>query len=158
MFLLFFILSTELQAKSVEPGEESPQTTITCQGPLDMDYENNRAVFHQNVVVSDPRMKMTADEMTVLFESQSKSIDQVIASGHVRFRKEEKTAKAAHAVYTARDGKVILTGNPMVKKGEDIISGEKITFYRDDSRMLVEPNAKLVFYSSGKDGVGEDWL
>ncbi|MBI3277484.1 MAG: LptA/OstA family protein [Chlamydiae bacterium] len=153
----FWFLGVGLSLSAEEPKANS-QTTITCKGPLDMDYDHHKAVFHQDVVVRDPRMKMTADEMTVYFQEKSKTIDKVIAVGHVRFRKEEKSAKAKQAIYTAGDGKVVLTGDPMVKKGEDVITGEKITFYRDDSRMLVEPNAKLVLYSAGKDGAEQDWL
>jgi lipopolysaccharide transport protein LptA len=146
---------------SEEAAKTEPQTTITCKGNLDMDYEKNMAVFHDDVVVDDPQMKMTAKEMTVFFEPNSKSIDKVIAKGQVRFKKEDKTAMAENAVYTAKDGKVILTGKPMVKKGQDVMSGDKITFFRNDQRMLIEPRAKLIFYSSegkGKKGLDQEWL
>jgi lipopolysaccharide transport protein LptA len=157
--LLIFVLIFEGRLLFSEEKKDPP-TTITCKGNLDMDYEKNIAVFHQDVIVEDPRMKMTADKMTVFFQPDSKTVEKVIAKGRVRFKKETKSAMADMAVYTAGDGKIVLTGNPKVKKGQDVISGEKITFFRDDQRMLVEPRAKLILYSSDVKGKGseKDWL
>ncbi|MBI1883886.1 MAG: hypothetical protein HYS08_06730 [Chlamydiae bacterium] len=156
IFIAMFLLAICVQAF---PEKTPPQTTITCQGELNMDYEKNMAIFHKDVVVDDPRMKMTANEMTVYFESGTKTIQKVLAKGNVRFRKEEKSAKSEEAIYTEKDGKVVLTGHPMVKKGEDVITGDKITFYRDDSRMLVEPSAKLILYSTDqKSAQDQGWL
>lgn len=163
-FLILFLIFESRLLFSEEMSKKDPQTTITCKGNLDMDYEKNIAVFHQEVVVEDPRMKMTADKMTVFFKPDSKTIEKVVAKGRVRFKKETKSAMAESAVYTANDGRVVLTGNPKVKKGQDVIAGEKITFFRDDQRMLVEPRAKLILYSSDskekKDekGFKQDWL
>lgn len=157
--LFFFLLCWMISAMgfSAEKKEE-PQTTITCKGNLEMDYEKNVAFFHEDVRVEDPRMTMTANEMTVYFTGESKTIEKVVAIGDVHFKKDDKTAKAREAVYTALDGKVVLTGDPKVKKGQDVMSGEKITFFRDDRRMTIEPAAKLILYSSGEELNSEDWL
>ena len=143
--------------KNVSPSK-NPSTTVTCKGELNFEYEKNKATFHQDVVVEDPRMKMTADNMTAYFIPKTKEINKIIAVGNVRFKKEEKSAKSEKAVYTAQDGKVVLTGHPLVKNGESIMSGEKITFFRDNNRMLIEPSAKLVLYSSDQKDVNNDWL
>lgn len=135
-----------------------PTTEITCKGKLDMDYEKNIAVFHNDVTVEDPRMKMNADQMTVYFESKEKNIEKVVATGNVRFKKEDKSAMSNQAVYTAKDGKIVLTGQPMVKSDRNVLAGEKITFYRDDNRMLIEPSAKLILYSSGQKDLNKEWL
>lgn len=185
IILLFFILSTtacfcgeesvskkdekllqtettpeEKSAKieTAPPKTEKPQTTITCKGHLDMSYGKNMAIFNEDVIVNDPRMKMKADKMKVYFEPKTRAIEKVIATGHVRFKKEDKSAKSRKAVYTAKDGKVVLTGKPMVKKGGSIMTGEIITFFRDDSRMLIEPTAKVIFYTADQEGFEEDWM
>jgi lipopolysaccharide export system protein LptA len=144
--------------KTESPKTEKPQTTITCKGHLDMSYGKNVAVFNEDVVVNDPRMKMKADKMKVFFEPETRAIEKVIATGHVRFKKEDKTAKSRKAVYTAKDGRVVLTGKPMVKKGGSIMTGEMITFFRDDSRMLIEPTAKLIFYTEDQEEFKEGWM
>jgi len=146
------------KAEAAPSKTEKPQTTITCKGHLDMSYGKNMAIFNDDVVVNDPRMKMKADKMKVFFESESRAIQKVIATGHVRFKKEDKSAKSRKAVYTAKDGKVVLTGKPMVKKGDSIMTGEMITFFRDDSRMLIEPTAKLIFYTEDQEEFKEGWM
>lgn len=138
--------------------KENSKTEITCEGKLDMDYEKNIAIFHNDVRVEDPRMKMNADLMTVYFQPKEKNIEKVVAIGNVRFKKEDKTAKSNQAVYTAKDGKIVLTGQPMVKRDRDVLAGEKITFFRDDNRMLIEPSAKLIIYSSDQNELNKEWL
>lgn len=159
IFLLCFgaqLLTTPLVA--AQTAKEEPKTLVTCNGKLDMDYDKNVAVFHDDVLIDDPHMKMNADQMTVYFQAQSRTIEKVLAVGHVRFKKEEKSAKSDQAVYTVKDGKIVLTGHPMVKKDKDILTGEKITFFRDDNRMLIEPSAKLILYSSDQKGMEKDWF
>ncbi len=156
LILLFQVFATA--ASLPKENKVNPQTEITCKGKLDMDYEKNVAVFHNDVTVEDPRMKMNADLMTVYFEPKEKNIEKVVATGNVRFRKEDKTAKSNQAVYTVKDGKIVLTGQPMVKRDRDVLAGEKITFFRDDNRMLIEPSAKLMIYSSGQNDLNKEWL
>ena len=138
-------------------AKEKPMT-ITCKGRLDMDYARNVAVFNDDVRVEDERMLMKADRMKVFFESGTREIKKVIATGKVRFKKDDRSAKARKALYTASDGRVVLTGDPKVKKGLDIITGDKITFFRTDNRMLVEPSAKLILYSGDQQQLEKDWL
>ncbi|MFN2352202.1 MAG: LptA/OstA family protein, partial [Kiritimatiellia bacterium] len=59
----------------------------------------------------------------------------------------ELFATGSHAEYDVVEGRVVLSGNPRVVRGRDILQGEKITFWRDSSRILSEPNARLVIYS-----------
>lgn len=153
----FFTAWAAQAAEKAGPAKK-PKTTVTCKGKMDVDYKKNKAEFYDDVVVNDPQMKMTADKMTVYFASKTKAIHKIIATGNVKFKKDDRSAKSGKAVYTAEDGKVVLTGDPMVKKGMDIVQGEVITFYRDDSRMLVEPTAKLILYSSDDKDVQSGWL
>jgi len=128
-------------------SEEASRTLITCEGHMDVDYENSIAVFHEDVYVDDPSFQMWSDEMTVFFKADLQSIAKVIAVGSVRMKKDDRSAKSDHCVYDTKDGSIVLTGNPLVKKGEDVLSGEKITFYRHNNKMLIEPRAKLIMYS-----------
>ncbi|MBI3990870.1 MAG: LPS export ABC transporter periplasmic protein LptC, partial [Candidatus Omnitrophica bacterium] len=61
-----------------------PKTTITCSGPLEVDYKNNMAHFHKDVQLEDERGKVFADEAVVYFNTETKAITKVIATGNVR--------------------------------------------------------------------------
>jgi lipopolysaccharide export system protein LptA len=66
-------------------------------------------------------------------------IDRIVATGQVRIiRSEGGLATAEKAVYTQADEKVILSGNPIVKQGEDTVEGSKITLYLKEKRSIVE--------------------
>ena len=46
----------------------------------------------------------------------------------------------------AQTSEVILTGDAEVRRGRDIVSGDRITFWLDKERMTCEPG-RLVIYS-----------
>ena len=142
--------------QKLELGKKQ-KTEVTCDGALEVDYENNIAVFNENVIVNDPQLMIKADKMQVFFDKESKSIDKIVCEGNVKFKKEDRQAKSDKAVYLAKQGKVILTGDPMVKRGMDALTGEKITFFRNDNRMICEPSAKLVIYSEEREEEQGEW-
>lgn len=154
MIILLMICVVDMMAEEVQ----KPQTQIKCSGPMDVDYATNVATFYDDVFVNDPDFKMWSDEMTVYFNDGMQTIKKVIAVGSVKLEKEERRAKSEHAVYTVNDGRIVLTGDPMVKKGEDVLTGDKITFFRDDNRMLIEPKAKLIIYSPDDSTMEDDFF
>lgn len=96
-------------------GEEdrtAPPTVITCDGPMEVDYENNIAHFFKNVVVTDSRGKLSADKMDVFIDRATKSIIKVVCVGNVQISQEKSRAMSSEAVYLADESKVILTGSP----------------------------------------------
>jgi hypothetical protein len=88
-----------------------PATIITCDGALEVDYENSKAIFHKNVHITDERGELFSDVMEVFF-SPTKEIDRVIASGNVRIVRGQDTAYADEATYIQREGKMLLKGAP----------------------------------------------
>ena len=45
---------------------------------------------------------------------------------------------AEKAVYYQNDEKVVLTGKPVVKRGNDFVEGSKITLFLKEKRSIVE--------------------
>ncbi len=100
---------------------------ITCDGPLDVDYEKNVAVFNNNVKVEKSDLTIYSDKMQVYFtpkQDESKkdqgpgvmasSINKIVASGNVRILRGENISYSQEAIYTALDKKMILTGRPQI--------------------------------------------
>lgn len=100
---------------------------ITCDGPLDIDYGKNIAVFNNNVKVEKPDMTIYSDKMQVYFSAKqeqaekeqgaqvlSSSINKIIASGNVRILRGENVSLSQEAIYTALDKKITLTGRPQI--------------------------------------------
>jgi lipopolysaccharide export system protein LptA len=66
-------------------------------------------------------------------------IDKIVATGNVKItRPDGAFATAEKAVYYQGDEKVVLTGKPIVKQGNDFVEGTRITLYLKEQRSIVE--------------------
>lgn len=124
-------------------GESAADLTVITSDRLTFDYAQRYSLFEGNVVVVDPQMKLYADKMTVLF-SEGNRISEIKAEGKVYIVQDDKRARADVAQYNVEQGIIVLTGKPQVTRGDDILTGDKITFWRNQNKMLVEPRARLV--------------
>jgi LPS export ABC transporter protein LptC len=101
---------------------------ITCDGPLEVNYEKNIAIFNNNVKVETSDLTMDSDRMQVYFTPKqeeakkiqgagvmSSSINKIIAQGNVRILRGGNTSFSQEAIYTAADKKIILTGRPQIE-------------------------------------------
>ena len=103
--------------------EARPSTVITCDGSLEVEYENNLAIFQDNVKVKDQRGEIFSDKMNVYFSKQAEQsqqlqgmqgmgIDKVVAVGDVEIHHGENITYSQKAVYDTATGKLTLTGQP----------------------------------------------
>jgi LPS export ABC transporter protein LptC len=101
--------------------------SITCDGPLEVDYEKNIAIFNNNVKVEKPDLTIYSDKMLVYFTpkqeetkgiqdslAMASSINKIVAQGNVRILRGENTSYSQEAIYSAADKKMVLTGRPQI--------------------------------------------
>jgi lipopolysaccharide export system protein LptA len=125
--------------------------TVITSDRLTFDYQKQFALFEKNVVVVDPEMRLYADRMTVRFGADNRA-QEIKAEGRVHIIQADKESRSELAIYNLVQGVIILTGKPQVTRGKDILTGDKITFWRDQNRMIVEPRARLILQSDAGDG------
>ncbi|OQA27416.1 MAG: OstA-like protein [Verrucomicrobia bacterium ADurb.Bin345] len=121
---------------------------------LTFDYKQKYALFENNVLVTDPEMQLACDKLLVNFDETGKA-KSIKAEGRVTITQEDKTAHAGVATYDMETGKIVLAQKPRVLRGRDMLEGELITYWRDDNRMICQPQARLVIYpeqGGAKDG------
>jgi len=130
------------------------EPTIITADYLHGDYAHNLGTFEGSVLVVDPRMTVRADKMTVFFGNSNtvttvgtttatnttRSVKKIVAEGAVVITTpDNKKSNSEHAEYTADDGRVVLTGgHPRAESADGVVTGDKITFWRDSQRMDVE--------------------
>ncbi len=74
---------------------------------------------------------------------EQNSIKKIISTGNVKYSAGERKAFADKAVYTTIDDKLVLTGkSPKLITGSSYVTGEKITFYRLQDKVIVESDNK----------------
>ena len=66
-----------------------PATVITCDGPFNIYYEEKKAVFNNNVKVTDQDSEMFADEITAFFNPESHGIERIVTRGNVKIIKRK---------------------------------------------------------------------
>lgn len=134
-----------LPAGTTEDIEASGELTVISSDRLEYDAPNLRAVFAGNVVVSDPNLKLKANRLTVEF-NEDNTVRRITAEGKVVLSQADKRAWAERAIYDMKTGEIVMLGDPRIMRGRDMLMGEKITFWRDQDRMLCEPRARLIIY------------
>ena len=151
--LAVFAMISISQASDNGSQEEQNPTIITSDGPLDVDFTNNMAVFRDNVCIKDERGEVYSDKMDVYFDNDSRHVNFVEALGNVIIYVDDKVAKSDKATYKVSEGKLILTGNPRIMEDKNVYSADKITIFRKDGQteMKLEPRAKLILYREDMD-------
>ena len=94
---------------------------INCDGPLEIDYREGKAVFNNNVVVDNVQGKMIANKATVYFDAKNSQVEKVVAEGDVKVVRDDNVTFAEKAVYSQKEQKIILEGRPRLvifPKGE----------------------------------------
>lgn len=93
----------------------NPSTTITCKGPLEINYKDQIAVFQNDVRVVDPRGEIVSNRMEVFFNKELETIQKVIATGNVRITQGENVTQSDRAEYDVQEGKVTLSQQPQLQ-------------------------------------------
>jgi LPS export ABC transporter protein LptC len=91
-----------------------PNTKIRSDGPLEVRYEDNVAVFRDNVVVDDAEGRLAADVLTVEFDPETKQLSRVTAEGNVKVKKGNNYTLSEKAVYTDGTKSAELFGRPRI--------------------------------------------
>ena len=124
--------------KPVFFGKSKDPVDITSD-KLDFDQKKNIATFTGNVIARQAETSLEAETLKVFFAESDQSLREIIATGKkvvIKFQGKEALCKKMH--YHAGDRKIVLTGNPSLDDGKNIISGEEITFFIDEERSVVK--------------------
>jgi len=106
-------------------SETGKPTVITCDGPLIVEYDQNIARFHDNVVAEDERGKLRADTMDVYYNKNTRRISKIVAVGNVIVDNPDGNQTISDSVtYLAEEGRIILGGDTeaLYKSGSQSVS------------------------------------
>ena len=144
--------------KAAETGKTSPGTESKTEGPItteiyadeaSFDSGKNVGVFTGRVKVFDPRFNLQSDKLTVyLRKGEDQGLEKAIADGNVGVVRDRPdpnggppthaVGRSEHAVYTATDGSVELTGMPKVQQGPNLhiaTSAETVMVINQDGHL-----------------------
>ncbi len=147
LLCLFFLWNNAVAEEEVKKVDPKPEIHVSAD-KLISDRNAKYAEFIGNVVAVRGSATLTCNKLKVFYlekeekskkNEQSGAIDKMVASENVKLKFEDKIAVAEKAVYTAVDDSIVLTGgNPKVTSGNSYVSGDKITLYRTDGKIIVD--------------------
>ena len=69
---------------------------------------------------------------------ETNEIEKAHAKGNVKIVKKERTATSNEAIFENAKGEIVLKGNVIVYSGQDKLTGETVTYYVNEDRVVVE--------------------
>ncbi|MEE2565225.1 LptA/OstA family protein [Hyphobacterium marinum] len=141
--LAMFAASAEAQI-----GRQGGPMDITSDRLEVIDAES-RAIFSGNVDAAQGDTRLRADEIQVFFDQNSRSaasaasgfgeVQRVIATGEVFYVTPEEVARGDRAVYQIATETITMTGNVVLTRGENVITGSCLVADLATGRSQVNP-------------------
>jgi outer membrane protein assembly factor BamD len=135
--------------KKEAPAVPSPEAKVVDSAyPIDITSDSvetftkdNLILFKGNVVARQKDMVIYADSLEAVIIEDGKGIEKVTADGRVKIQQGVRVASCQKAVFYNLDKRVVLTGDPKVWEGDNIVSGEEIIFDIEQNRVEVKGGA-----------------
>ncbi len=122
----------------------SPREPVRIQSDrMETIDKKGNVVFKGHVRASRGDLVIHSDVLKVYYRQVpgregKRLIDRLVAEGNVKITKNERMATGKKAVYNKPEEKIILTGNAQVWDGRNRIRGDKIVFFVNEDRSIVE--------------------
>ncbi len=152
MLALCELLAGEPAAMAADPSSAPPAEPIDITADkLVAENSAHTAEFSGNVRAVQGATELLADRLKLFYgEGQgtdtaaaTRNIDKIEAYGQVRITFDNKVAVGDQAIYITEERKLILLGpGAKVISGQDEITGSRITFYRNDGRVVLDGDEK----------------
>lgn len=138
---LFLVLSVSSLVGAAE--KDGNPINITSDA-MEAETRINKVTFKGNVVARQNDLTITSSQLIAVYGDNGKELKEVLASGNVRITQQDKIAVADKALFLSLERKIILTGNPKVWEGKDIVAGSRIIYFLDGNRTIVEGGQERV--------------
>ncbi|MFK7763647.1 MAG: lipopolysaccharide transport periplasmic protein LptA [Roseobacter sp.] len=111
---------------------------------LSVDQAAGRAVFSQNVLIIQGEMRLSADQVTVVYDTVAQGIDQIEAVGNVILISGQDAAESDRAEYSVDDGTIVMTGNVLVAQGPSALTADSMTVQVQDGTAQMSGRVRTV--------------
>jgi len=136
-------------AKTPKTGGEQPLTVDSDK--MERFGKESLVIFTGNVVARFNNNVQYADRTEVYFDEKEDRVLRAVSTGNVRIiTRDCRTGTAHRAEYYDLDQRMVLKGNARVWQEDNVVTGETITIFISQDRMVVEAGkqerTKGIFY------------
>jgi lipopolysaccharide export system protein LptA len=144
--VLLLSVAGETQEKKEQPSKKEGAFGLTSsRSPIDItsdtvegSQKQNTFTFKGNVIARQENTTLYANLMVVYYDPETKQVKEIVVTGNVKIVQLERRATSQKAVFYQNENKVVLEGDAIVREGENVIRGERVIYYLDDERSIVE--------------------
>lgn len=115
--------------------------------------EKKMVVFSGNAVATQGDIKSKADRLSIYYKKSTDKkekigkqdievageLDKIELKGHVIITQKDISAVGEEAVYYQESAQFVMTGNPVLQQGKNVIKGCRVVIYINENRGKVEP-------------------
>jgi lipopolysaccharide export system protein LptA len=154
-FFFLFLSSGEGQEKKGKPSEELPLKLGKGFGfkagdaPIDItsdtveaDQKQNRVTFKGNVIAKQGDLTLYTNSLVVLYDQTAKKIKEIRGIGNVKIVQLDRRVTSHQATFNQEENKVVLEGDAVIREGENVVRGERVTYYINEEKAVVEGDGK----------------
>lgn len=111
---------------------------------MEVDRKKNTISYRGNVVAIQADMTMRSEALTAYYDPDMKQLREVVAEGKVHVAQGDRVGTGMKAVFNGKEQTITLTGDPVVREGNNQVSGSRITFFIEQDRAIVEGGSQRV--------------
>lgn len=131
VFAVFVLLAAPVAAQQVAFGglkADAKAPVEVTSDSLNVNQADGTAVFTGNVLVVQGGLRMQAAAIRVGYaQGDTSKIQTMTATGGVTLVSPTEAAESKEAVYDVAGGSVVMTGDVLLKQGQNVMSGQKLT-------------------------------
>jgi len=155
---VFFILFTMNTCVWAQTGFDK-KDMLRKTGPIEIVSDKMEAfqekkmiVFSGNAVATQGDIKMKTDRLSIYYKKSNEKkekigkqevemagdLDKIEMKGNVNITQKDLSASGNEAVYYQENAQFIMTGNPVLRQGKNVIKGCRVIIFIDENRGKVE--------------------
>lgn len=105
---------------------------------LEANNKQSIVIFKGNVVAKQEDVTVFTNVMTVYYDSETKKVKEIVATGNVKIVQLDKRATSQKATFYQNENKVVLEGDAVLRDGDNVVRGERVTHFADEDKTIVE--------------------
>jgi lipopolysaccharide export system protein LptA len=90
------------------------------------------------VVAQQGDTTLYANTLVIIYDPNTKKLKEMRAIGNVKVVQLERRATSQKATFQQDENKVVFDGDAVVREGDNVVRGERVIFYVDEERSVVE--------------------
>jgi len=76
--------------------------------------------------------------LVIYYHPDTRKLKEIVATGNVKVVQLARRATGQKVTFYENENKVVLEGDAVVREGDNVVRGERVTFYVDEERSVVE--------------------